>query len=468
MRINWKKTISTFLFAGGIHALPLENLKRADLLATFEQAITSTINGSASSSNGLESAFNDFVAGIQEDAKELKLVAQSIADIINSIIPVNQFHSIEDVFNFLQSIFKNNQSLLDDIAKMAANGLKPGTLLGNIDGFLDGLNSWNNTNSHEPKEKIYPKKGSDNVQYSIGEDQLRSALYIPPQFEYENGNKTPVILVPGTGATGGSTYASNFAKLLKETDYADILYLNVPEYLMDDVQDNAEYVAYAINYISGITNKNVSIISWSQGGLDTQWALKYWPSTRSVVSNFIPISPDFKGTQMAYVICPGYPQIGCNPSVLQQRWESNFIQALNSDGGDSAYVPTTVIYSGTDEIVEPQSGANASAILKDDRGLGVTNSQVQILCPNKPGGSFYTHEGVLYNPIAYALAIDALQNGGPGRPERIDLESQCSKLVPDGLSVSDVIATEAVIVECLLNIIREPKIKTEPPLKSYV
>lgn len=135
---------------------------------------------------------------------------------------------------------------------------------------------------------------------------LRGAIGIPSDFEYGSGTKNPVILVPGTASMGGLVYASNYAKLLKNTNYADIVWLNVPNYLLDDCQSNSEFVAYAINYISGITNKNVSIISWSQGGAILQWALKYWPSTNSKVDNFIPFAPDFQGTDMAYLGCPAF------------------------------------------------------------------------------------------------------------------------------------------------------------------
>lgn len=61
--------------------------------------------------------------------------------------------------------------------------------------------------------------------------------------------------------------------------------------------------------MDSITSQNVSVISWSQGGLDTQWAVKYWPSTRNVTSNFIAQSPDFHGTVLAYITCPGFPQL---------------------------------------------------------------------------------------------------------------------------------------------------------------
>jgi hypothetical protein len=66
---------------------------------------------------------------------------------------------------------------------------------------------------------------------------------------------------------------------------------------MSDAQVNAENVAYDINYISTLCADNLlAVISWSQGGLNTQWALKYWPSTRAVVKDFIAINPVFHGT----------------------------------------------------------------------------------------------------------------------------------------------------------------------------
>lgn len=226
-----------------------------------------------------------------------------------------------------------------------------------------------------------------------------------------------------------------------------------------------------MNYISGISaNRNVSVISWSQGGLNTQWALKYWPSTRQVASNFIAISPDYKGTVEAFIACPGFPLnlLACVPSVIQQESKSDFVTTLRSDGGDSAYVPTTTVYSATDEVVEPQSGTIASAFLNDARGVGVTNNQVQVSCKGDAAGGVYTHEGVLYNPLAFELAKDALMNGGPGQTTRLDRATACAPLVAQGLGVGDVLLTESALLIAGVNILTFPsRVAKEPKIMSY-
>jgi hypothetical protein len=60
---------------------------------------------------------------------------------------------------------------------------------------------------------------------------------------------------------------------------------------------------YLVASTDGIAcnNQNVSVITWSQVSLNMQWAMKYWPSTRAVVSNFVPVSPDLKGSTVAYI-----------------------------------------------------------------------------------------------------------------------------------------------------------------------
>lgn len=163
-----------------------------------------------------------------------------------------------------------------------------------VEGLQDGENSDDNSNPKNPSPPAYPRAGPNDAPYDLTEQQLRGAIYIPPTFQYgKEGAPQPVILVPGTGDTGYTTFVGNYIPLLQGSSIGDPVWLNIPGYLLGDAQTNAEYVAYAINYIYGISNhRDVAVISWSQGGIDAQWAFKYWPSTRSRVTDHIALSPD--------------------------------------------------------------------------------------------------------------------------------------------------------------------------------
>ena len=299
------------------------------------------------------------------------------------------------------------------------------------------------------------------------EATLRAAIYIPSGFTY--GTKPPVILFPGTGATGYGTFVGNFIPLLQASSWADPVWVNVPGFLLNDAQTNAEYAAYAINYIAGITKQNVTVVAWSQGNIDVQWAFKYWPSTRNVTSDHVAISPDYAGTIEADFICPNLSL--CDPSVFQQRYlsSSNFITQLRKTNGDSAYVPTTTLYSALfDEIVEPQQGTGASAYLLDARGVGVTNNEVQSICPGQPAGSFYTHESMLINPLSFALLQDAMTHSGPGQVSRLSLSTVCAQYAAPGITLTDFLLTENSILMAGINLLLYvPKVAAEPAIKSY-
>jgi hypothetical protein len=325
-----------------------------------------------------------------------------------------------------------------------------------------------NDNSKEPVTSIYPHKAPEDVPYDVNENKLRSAIYIPDSFEYGANGKQPVLLVPGTSVPAGSTYNFSYEKLLANTDFADPVWVNIPGNSLGDIQVSAEYVAYAINYISGISNgSKIGVIVWSQGGIDVQWALKYWPSTREIVDDFMPISSDFHGTLLDNLCFVPVPP--CTPAAKQQSSESNLIHVFRAHDGDSAYVPTTSVYSGVDEVVQPQSDPDASAALKDHRKVGVTNTQIQLACPGKPAGSFYLHETMLVNPVAYALFVDAMTHDGPGQLSRIDLDTVCDQLVPPGLGLEDLLGTEAVtvVLGVLDTLSYGEYVDIEPPIKPY-
>lgn len=106
--------------------------------------------------------------------------------------------------------------------------------------------------------------------------------------------------------------------------------------------------------------------------------------------------------------------------------------------------------------------------MNDDLAVGATNNEVQTICPNKPAGKYYTHEGALYNPVGYALAVDALTHGGPGQLSRIDLGTECNKVVADNLTDTDILATEGLLPEALLIYFGcHNKTTQMPDIKSY-
>jgi hypothetical protein len=162
------------------------------------------------------------------------------------------------------------------------------------------------------------------------------------------------------------------------------------------------------------------------------------------VADHVSFSPDFHGTTEAYLLCLGLNLVGCTSAVIQQEYESGFVSTLRASGGDSAYVPTTTIYSESDDIVQPQTGFQASAYLLDARNVGVTNIDIQQICPgNDAAGGDIDHQGTIYNALAYAAVVDALTHPGPASLKRIDLTKVCQEEIAPGLTAFDMQAIES-------------------------
>ncbi|KAK5136543.1 hypothetical protein LTR08_002887 [Meristemomyces frigidus] len=418
-----------------------------------------------SKSNQLAAALSSFSAGLNSISAAVT-VGQAI---LTQIVPAPGPTAIPQLQAELQNITTaNDGDIFRSGAEIVLNGLAGGNYAQIANAYLIDSTTVN-INLVQPTTSVYPNASSQDAPYSLSEAALRQAIYIPPGFTY--GRIPPVIFLEGTAAFAGQNFGPNYGKLLTGSTFADPVYLNVPMRNLLDKQLAAEYTAYAVNYISGISGgNNVSTISWSAGSLDGQWALKYWPSTRAKMSNKICISPDYHGTIEAQSACPGVTTPECTPAIAQQNYNSSFIQTLRNNGGDSAYVPTTNVYSIFDQIVEPQEDPNASGFLNDARMVGVTNVELQSVCTAVlPGGEIYnTHEGVLYNALGYALAVDALTNGGPGQLSRVDVKGLCAQVATAGLSLTDIEATEALIPIAALAILAyEPKVAVEPPIMAY-
>lgn len=179
--------------------------------------------------------------------------------------------------------------------------------------------------------------------FSVSADTLAKALTCP------RGNPTaaapPVLLVHGTATTGEQTWGKGYVPALAANGYTPC-YVTLPSRAMDDMQVSSEYVAYNLHQLSELSGGlKPAIVSHSQGGPVSQWALQFWPSARNVTRAFVPLAPDFAGIDLKISdlkeVCD---LVNCQSSLWQQSEGSNYYKALH--GRDfRALVPTTSIWS---------------------------------------------------------------------------------------------------------------------------
>lgn len=76
----------------------------------------------------------------------------------------------------------------------------------------------------------------------------------------------------------------------------DIAWFTSPSRSLEDAQTTAEYIAYNIRQLAQQSSTGkVFVIGHSQGNINIQWALAFFPSTRDLVSGFISLAADFEG-----------------------------------------------------------------------------------------------------------------------------------------------------------------------------
>lgn len=144
--------------------------------------------------------------------------------------------------------------------------------------------------------------GLNDAAYDISQSDLLAGISFPNGLECR---ENLVILFPGTAVPALDTYTSTFIPVFADASVADadVLVMTNPSVSLGDAQDTAEYAAFAINYAALVLGRKATIIAWSQGNLNTQWALKYWPSTRDNLKNYVGMSPDYDGTVEASFLC---------------------------------------------------------------------------------------------------------------------------------------------------------------------
>jgi hypothetical protein len=303
---------------------------------------------------------------------------------------------------------------------------------------------------------------------SVPLSALRASLYCEPSVT--DAKVEPVLLNPATGVTAAQNYSWNWEPALNMLGIPWCAY-TAPYSTLGNIETSGEYLVYAIRTMYAMAHRKITIMGHSQGGMSMRWPLRFWPDTRSMVNKVIGFSGSNHGTTVASASeCAA----GCPPADWQQIYESNFIRALNSYAETFPGISYTEIFTHTDEVVQPNSGPNASAALHTGGGE-ITNVATQDVCPNDRDEHL---EIGTVDPVAYALAVDALTHSGPADPARIS-QSVCSEQFMPGVNPADA-NTYLQILEGAPGLASvaagptatgttgAPVIYSEPPLACYV
>ncbi|KAL9932485.1 hypothetical protein V8E36_008602 [Tilletia maclaganii] len=278
---------------------------------------------------------------------------------------------------------------------------------------------------------------------TISQTKLDSVLICP-----KRANKSyrdiinPLLLVPGTGTSGAESWDNSFAKVAPWLGF-DPCYISPEPFMLDDTMKSAQYFVNAVRRLTAESGKSaIPVITWSQGGLVSQVALTFYPNIRCKVDRVIAFAPDYRGTNLVPSLLAGTQIVRLPPSVWQQAEGSQLTTALKNAGGLTAIVPTTNIYSSTDEIVQPSDGT----ILATGYLTGATNVLAQDFCQ----GISIFHAGFLYSEFSFSIAKYALLSKSKVWDPLAFAWSYCGGYVAKGLSLFDKDAIQGVLLADLM------------------
>ena len=245
-------------------------------------------------------------------------------------------------------------------------------------------------------------------------DQLRRATHCQPPDELRAARRV-VLLVHGTGEKKDETWSWSYEPALRGDGFATCS-VQLPDHGLGDFAVAAEYVVAGVRKASRRAGRPIAVIGYSQGGALPVWAAKFWPDVADRVTDLISLGGPFDGTQLGNELCA--PE-QCAPLAWQLRRGSDHVAALRNAPLPQG-VPVTSIFTQYDEIVRPQPEASSLP--------GATNVMLQDVCAADPS----EHGIILGDPVAYALALDALTHRGPARPSRLPATTCQETFIPHG------------------------------------
>ncbi len=273
---------------------------------------------------------------------------------------------------------------------------------------------------------------------------LDAALSCTP---FEHPDKPPVLLVHGTFTNGPQQYNWTYLPLLKERGF-DVCLVSYPEYGLGDLQNSAEYIVHALRKMHAESGRKVAMIGHSQGALMPRWALKWWPSAREAVADFVMQAGPNHGSNPLFPVYdvlaalgieqdPATPQMP--ESLHQMTVGSNFVAALNRDDETPGDISYTSLYTLFDELAQPVTPVPTAALEWGVENPKVANILLQDVCP----GRFVDHVTIgLTDRLSFDLTLDAISQPGPASVERAGGAALCGTVpvLPDQIIESNVVA----------------------------
>lgn len=293
---------------------------------------------------------------------------------------------------------------------------------------------------------------------SVSEHDLEAALTCHGDLD---GSHDVALFVPGTTMTPEENFSWNWFRAMDQLErpYCGV---TVPEKGMGDIAVSAEYITHSIRTIHERTGRQVDVLGHSQGGMSPRFALRFWPDLRAMVDDYVGFAPSNHGGLVVDAMCP--PVVGCSPALHQQTFDSEFTQAVNSRQETFEGISYTVIYTRLDEFIQPNLDDSGTSSLRTGDGE-ITNIALQDVCP----GSVSEHLLVgTSDPVAHALAMDALDNPGPADPARVP-PAVCTQAFMPGVApatfATDFAEAATKVAQQLLLARRTP---SHPDLPDYV
>lgn len=292
--------------------------------------------------------------------------------------------------------------------------------------------------------------------------------------DFSHPDKPAVLLVHGTFTSGYEQYEWTYKPLLTNLGY-DVCYVTYPDRGLGDSQVSAEYVVNAIRQTYLRSGHRIAVIGHSQGVSVTRWALRWFPSTRIAVDDFIAEAGPNKGTttSMPFELVASLGLVGVPEVLLQFGPSTHFVEAENRGGQTPGDVSYTALYTRDDELVQPVSPLPTAAL---DYGLGnprVTNVLLQDVCPNR----IVDHVSIgLVDALAFQLALDAIAHPGPANVDRTVADAGGTTAICGLVSIAPtlVIAPLPQLIGGLLTAVSKENglpalhlATQEPPLKPY-